>query len=163
MLTYTESPNLIVKGLLFACENKGPLLVPLPIKKSITLPCHVGDIETAHWLHAGQIRPYFLDSVATHTSRKQLMSQFVVFYYRQRGGPANMRSNKLVNGLTATNDRAWYGDILVIKLKDEMVIDGCMEDVGLVKQLLRWYDYFMRLHYHACFGLIVSLQGGSRR
>lgn len=125
-----------MKGLLFGCGCDNPLLVPLSIKNEASSPFRVADVDTSGWLQPGYIRLFFLEHVTNYTLERRLMAHFIVFSYRQRHGPPNIRTNSLMTRLSSP--ATWWGDLLVLKLHDEMVVDVDVEDVSLVKQLLVW-------------------------
>lgn len=138
ILMVSESNADMVKALLFAGECDRPLLVPVPIVDGIALPCHVEDLDTSQWIISEYIYPHLIDHVQNNEFQKQLLSNFVVFSLPQVQAPAGMLKNDLMTELTFPAD-AWWGDVLVVKLYDEMVTDVRVEDVALIKQLLVWF------------------------
>lgn len=126
----------IIKGLLFGCGSDNPLLVPLPIRNEASTPPRVGDVDTSGWLQPTYIRPFFLEHVNNNILERSLMSTFIVFSYRQHHGPPNIRNNSSMTRLSSP--AIWWGDLLVLKLHDENVVDVDVEDVSLIKQLLVW-------------------------
>lgn len=136
-LTSSESGADKVNGLLFGSECEKPLLVPIPLVDGFTLPCHVENLKTAHWVESDSVYSTLIDHVFDDECQKQLLSKFVVFCCWQATVPENMRENELITELTFPA-RTWWGDVLVVKLHNGMVTDIRVEDVALIKQLLVW-------------------------
>lgn len=116
------------------------MLVPVPIIDELPLPCHVDDLDTAHWIRTdeGANPPYLLDRSPGGPNDNVLISKFWVYSHKQIQGPATAAINGILTKLGPMNG-PWYGDVLVVKLQGEWATNIDVQDIALVKQLLVWF------------------------
>lgn len=119
------------------------MFVPIPIINELPTPCDIEDLDTAHWVRtdSGANLPYLLDHGPGGPGENLLLANFYVFSHKQLQGPATAPINDFMAKIGPLNG-PWYGDMLVVKLRNGMVTNIDIQDVNLVMQLLVWYVVF---------------------
>lgn len=133
-----EKGSKIVRGLLLTCEGPNPLLIPIPITHGDGPPCELNHVNVSRWLATDDHCVCLVDNVASDRE-EPLSSNFLIYTHRQMLFDPSICVNEQIS---SSLDTPWFGDILILKIRNDLVTDVKPEDVNRIKEVVVWLAHY---------------------